>query len=507
MFEVKETDLAGRVGRLKTKSGSLETPAFLPVLHPYRQEVEAKLVREIGFEAVMTNAYTAHRRYGDELFERGIHEILGFEGVVMTDSGGYQVLEYGGIEVGPEEIVEIEEEMGSDIAVLLDRPTGFTKDKGEAEMTVEVTLESTKRSLKAIKRTDVLWAAPVQGGIFEDLVRRSAEEDLKLGFKMLALGSPTEVMESYRFGLLVRMVMAAKSVAPFEPFHLFGAGHPLTIPLAVAMGCDTFDSASYILYAKDGRYMTDWGTVRLEEMKYLPCSCPVCSRGIEELKEMDEGERVKSLAIHNLYMLKKEVEATKEAIAEGRLWEYLMVKARGHPRLYQAVRLLSNYVDRLEEGTPVFKPRALFFFDEIDYKRPEVVRHRRRLRRIPKKEKLILCLGGGERPFYNSKHHRAILEALRSRADEFQISLILPPFGVVPVEVSDVYPLSQNEAPEGYREMTKDRLLKEVEDYVNSRGFSEVLILDLGMGGRDLLLTLSSRLKARLVDLKGLGQV
>jgi len=505
MFEVKETDLAGRIGRLRTKGGTLETPALLPVIHPYRQEVEAGLVKELGFEAVMTNAYLAYKHYGPELLEKGIHKAIGFDGVVMTDSGGYQVLEYGDIDITPEEVVRIEEGMGSDLAVLLDRPTGLTRDRAEAEWTVSETIGLAKRSLKVIRRRDIVWVAPVQGGVFEDLVKLSAREALDLGFEMLALGSPTEVMESYRFDMLVRMVMAAKSVSPFGPFHLFGAGHPLTIPLAVAMGCDTFDSASYILYAKDGRYMTDWGTVRLEELNYLPCSCPVCSKGLEELMEMDEEERVRNLAIHNLYVLKKEVEATKEALSEGRLWEYLMLKARAHPRLYQAVKLLSDYVDMLEDGTPSFKPRALFFFDELDYGRPEVVRHRRRLNWMRKREKLILALGTGERPFYGSKVHREILKALGDRAGEFQISFILPPFGVVPVEVSDVYPLSQNEAPEGYLEETAKLLIPSIREYVESGGFSKVLVLDTGSGG-EFLSAISSALKAELVDLKGLAQ-
>ena len=88
---------------------------------------------------------------------------------------------------------------------------------------------------------------------------------------MLALGSPVEFMESYQYKLLAEMIVAAKKNIPTSiPLHLFGAGHPLTIPLAVALGCDTFDSASYILYAKHDRVITEDGTRRLDELEYFP---------------------------------------------------------------------------------------------------------------------------------------------------------------------------------------------------------------------------------------------
>ena len=102
-----------------------------------------------------------------------------------------------------------------------------------------------------------------------DLVRYSACELDKMGFNLMALGSPVEIMEAYEFSLLVQMIVATKSIVPTKPMHLFGAGHPLTIPLVVALGCDMFDSASYMLYAKDNRYMHANGTARLEDLKYL----------------------------------------------------------------------------------------------------------------------------------------------------------------------------------------------------------------------------------------------
>ncbi|HVP82863.1 MAG TPA: tRNA-guanine transglycosylase, partial [Nitrososphaeraceae archaeon] len=96
-FEVKYNDLGGRIGKLETAHGTLETPVFIPVIHPVKQIVDIEFFKKLGFKAVITNAYIALRYYGDEARKRGIHKIINFEDVVMTDSGGYQVLEYGEI--------------------------------------------------------------------------------------------------------------------------------------------------------------------------------------------------------------------------------------------------------------------------------------------------------------------------------------------------------------------------------------------------------------------------
>ena len=97
-------------------------------------------------------------------------------------------------------------------------------------------------------------------------MKYSAETLDKMGFELMAIGSPVEVMERYEFSILSEMIVSAKSSVPTKPFHLFGAGHPITIPLVVALGCDTFDSASYILYAKEDRYMHANGTLKLQEL-------------------------------------------------------------------------------------------------------------------------------------------------------------------------------------------------------------------------------------------------
>ena len=140
MFEVVKCDLAGRIGVLHTAHGRVGTPAFVPVVHPVRQAIPAADVAAVGFDMVITNAYISMRRHGDAATRRGIHGIIGYDGPVMTDSGGYQVLEYGDVSVEPEDMAAYEESIGADVAVPLDRPTGMGLRREEAEQSVSHTL-------------------------------------------------------------------------------------------------------------------------------------------------------------------------------------------------------------------------------------------------------------------------------------------------------------------------------------------------------------------------------
>ncbi|HEX7033298.1 MAG TPA: tRNA guanosine(15) transglycosylase TgtA [Nitrososphaera sp.] len=444
MFEVRYSDLAARIGRLETPHGVVETPAFVPVVHPVRQTVSTLLLKKMGFQVVITNAYITLRHYGDEARKRGIHDIIGYDGAVMTDSGGYQVLEYGSVEVEPATMAQFEKEIRSDIPIPLDKPTGYGLDYERAKQYVATTLKNSKETLDLAGDTDAIWVGPVQGAEHTDLVEHSARELDRMGFRLMALGSPVELMEAYEFATLARMIVAAKKVIPSKPVHLFGAGHPLTIPLAVALGCDMFDSASYMLYAKDGRYMTPNGTVRLDELAYLPCQCPVCSScSLQELRRMEGDARTVEVAKHNLHVLKAEVDLVKQAIMDGRLWEYVMQKARAHPKLMEAVQLFKD-IEMLEAGTPLFKEKAIFFYDPIDQYRPEAKRFRRAVAAFKSsRKKLVLCPEGEVHPFYATRIYREVVK----RFPDAQVCSYSPFLGVIPAEISDVFPASHNLAP------------------------------------------------------------
>ena len=193
MFEILAGDLLGRIGRLKVGNRRAETPLFLPVINPVTQSIPARWMKEnLGAEAVITNAYIIFKRLGERALEEGVHKMLDFDGIVMTDSGGYQVLEYGDVEASPEEIALFEEGIGTDIAVPLDVPTGVC-GRERAEETVEKTLKNLERTLNVLRERGVrraLWAAPIQGGTHLDLLQRCAEQERGDGFRPLRPREP-----------------------------------------------------------------------------------------------------------------------------------------------------------------------------------------------------------------------------------------------------------------------------------------------------------------------------
>jgi 7-cyano-7-deazaguanine tRNA-ribosyltransferase len=453
-FEVKYSDLAGRIGKLDTAHGILETPAFIPVVHPVRQTISPQFLKNLGFNGLITNAYTTLKYYGDDARTKGIHGILNYDGVIMTDSGGYQILEYGAIDAEPRDISQFERDIGSDISVPLDKPTGYGLKYEKAKNYVEETLANAKNILDGVEGKKVgskereqnygstIWVGPVQGAEHLDLVRYCANVLDKMGFPVLAIGSPVEVMETYEFSILAQMIAAVKRTVPTKPIHLFGAGHPLTIPLAVSLGCDMFDSASYMLYAKDDRYMHTNGTVKLENLSYLSCQCPVCcSHTIKEFRQMIRVDRVEEIAKHNLYVLRAEVSAVKQAIVEGRLWEYVMLKARTHPKLRRAMDLFRNF-EFLEDGTPLFKDKALFLFEPIDQYRPEAIRFRRivSMFRSVVKKNLVLYPITQLQPFYSTRDFVQLVK----KFPDAQICAYNQFLGLIPVEICDIFPAAHH---------------------------------------------------------------
>jgi len=199
-FEIRDRDLLARIGRLETKGGTIETPLLLPVINPMVQLITPRTIQEtFDCRALITNAY-----------------IVKIKGAIMTDSGAYQILVYGNVEVASEEIVRYQEEINTDIATILDVPTGRIASKQHAQHTVNETFSRAKELAKIKTREDIVWVGPVQGGQYLDLVAQSARKMGKLPFQIHALGSPTQIMEQYRFDILVDMILTAKKNLPPE---------------------------------------------------------------------------------------------------------------------------------------------------------------------------------------------------------------------------------------------------------------------------------------------------
>lgn len=488
-FETKEKDLLGRIGKLKTKSGTVETPLLFPVINPRIQPIPPKKLKEtFGFQAIITNAYILNKRYQTKPVELGLHKFLDYEGAVMTDSGAYQILVYGEVEVSQKEIVAYQEGIGSDIATILDIPTGWRVTKEQAQITVAETLRRAKAFFEVKTRDDILWVGPVQGGRHLDLVANSAVEMGKLPFQIHALGSPTEVMENYRYDVLADMILTAKKGIPIErPLHLFGAGHPSMFALAVALGCDLFDSAAYALYARENRYMTENGTWRLNELDYFPCSCPRCaSETPQSLESKPAREREVFLAEHNLYVCAAEIRRIKQAIREGRLWEHTEMRLHAHPALLSALKRVRGHEDFLEKFSPTMKSSGFFYFDSVGLARPEITHYRKHLSQkyLPPQNARLLLLVPQTRnkPFHKAPEFKKIRQLFRALGDkttsQVHVCVYAAPFGVIPLELDEVYPLSQHETALPLDFETVSYVADQAAQYITRSGYKGVVFLN-----------------------------
>ncbi len=394
VFELRDTDVAGRIGELSLpRSGqTIETPALLPVINPHVRTIEPSRLPEFGAEMLITNAYIL---YGSEEFrtpalEDGLHEMLEFEGGIMTDSGAFQLAEYGEIDVDTPEILAFQRDIGSDIATPVDIPTPPGEDRSRAESDLETTQERLETAA-AFDAGDMLVTAPVQGSTFPDLREEAGKHAYATGLDIFPIGAVVPLLNDYRFDDVVDVVVAAKhGLGSDAPVHLFGAGHPMMFALAVAMGCDLFDSAAYALYARDGRYLTVRGTTHLDELSYFPCSCPICAEyEPTDLITADEAEQERLLAAHNLHVSFAEIDRIKQAIRDGTLLELLEERARAHPAMLDAYRALLVHDGWLETHHPI-RGDTVFHLSEESASRPEIGRYHDRLARLNPPDRILL---------------------------------------------------------------------------------------------------------------------
>jgi 7-cyano-7-deazaguanine tRNA-ribosyltransferase len=379
--------------------------------------------------------------------------------------------------------VKYHEEIGTDIATILDIPTGWKVTRNDAEKTVKETLKRAEESLTLKAREDLLWVGPVQGGKYLDLVAQSARRMGKLPFQIHALGSPTEVMERYRFDVLVGMIMTAKMNLPINrPLHLFGAGHPFMFAMAVALGCDLFDSAAYALYAKEGRYMTETGTNRIGELEYFPCNCPKCATTTPmKVLEMPPREIEIFLSEHNLYVCSAEIRRIRQSIRHGRLWELVQQRAQSHPSLHSALNKINKYEEFIEKYSPSVKSRGMFFFGKNDLSRPEIVRYEGKLKKDfsrPRRAKTLLLLPQTQsKPFSKSFRYRRVARILRKSgvSQDLHTCFYSAPFGIVPIELDEIYPLSQHETSTTVDAETMQHLKLQVARFITRTNYQSVV--------------------------------
>src|SRR5213078_3587702 len=492
-FQVRSKDLLGRVGTIRTKSGTFNTPHMFPVLDPYHQTLDAKFFKEAGIDALMTNAYLLKR--GERNPEPAdVHETLGFGQSVATDSGAYQILEYGEVGVKPDEIVRYQEKINSDIGVILDVPTGFRSDPARARWTVDETVRRADQAMKAITRKDILWMGPVQGGVHLAEVERSAAEMSKRDFPIYALGSPTELLESQRYDVLVEMIIAAKKALPKgKPFHLFGAGHPVLFPFLVALGCDLFDSAAYALYARAGRYLTPEGTLLLGDMVEFVCTCPACvDSSPDEFMRSQEKEDETRLAQHNLWTCFSELRRIREAVRKGRLWELLELRSQAHPALKECFNRISRYAEILERSTPAVKPHGIFYLGPSSDNRPEKLRFiSKLLHSVEERRKFVLVLPGRRRrPFHEDPRYESVSKAFDDHP-RVSICFYSLSWGPVPIELDETFPIAQTEGPDVGDALVLNERAKQVSEFLESLHPRRVVLVSDGDYGRAVTRILS----------------
>ena len=472
MFELKERDGLARICELTTAHGKVSTPALLPVINPNQVTISPSDMRtRFGVQMVITNAYIIwnDQTLRELTLREGVRRAIGFDGPVMTDSGTFQGHVYGRVRVDPEEIVKFQSAIGADIGTILDvfSEPEFTKE--QAEEAVSETVRRAKASIN--HRGEMALAGPVQGGLFPDLREQCAREMSELDLQIHPIGGVVPLLESYRFRDLVEVIIASKKgLNPSRPVHLFGAGHPLVFPMAVLLGCDMFDSASYAKYAREERMMYPTGTKALRDHIELSCTCPSCSStSLKELLNMDVEERVRRIAEHNLSICTNEIRSIRNSIHEGSIWEYAEMRARAHPELLSALKALKAHKGYLERFEPASRRSAFFYCGPESYDRPTVLRYQERFFERYRKPETKLLVGFDEAARPYSRTYRKEIEDVLKRTDASFI--VASFFGPVPIELDEYYPIAQSLVPEELDAEARDGIRRAMERHSHQHGY------------------------------------
>ena len=467
-FEIIQRDGAARIGRIHTKHGLLNTPMLLPVVNPNIRTIEPREMWEkYRVEGLITNSYVMwkHDDLSEFALEKGVHKLIDFPGVIVTDSGTFQSYVYGDVEVGVEEIVEFQRNIGVDIGTMLDVFGRPDMSRDELISAVEVTAERSPISLEKAGE-ELLLNGPIQGGLHDDLRALSGElmggiSGEYRGFTVHPIGGIVPLMENQRYRELFKILLSAKStIPPNRPIHLFGCGHPLLFPMSIALGVDIFDSAAYALFARGGRLLTPTGTVRLEEINEWPYqSSELFNWTPEEVRALDSKEREKILARHNLEVTQSELARCREAVRNGKIW--LLAEERSHSsaQLRDAFLWILEQLDNPDEGPVGISSMRMIsstnpvrsggenLVDDIE-ERPHILHFKSLLAmrwRIPgswwdessEEPQRVVIIEGSKPPWRDSSLHTVIsclIDEPRS------IILISTPIGLIPYSMEDVSP-------------------------------------------------------------------
>lgn len=474
----------GRIGKFKTPHGSVTTPALMPVVHPGKQTLD---VKKFGAEIVITNSYIIYKNeeLKNKALKDGVHSLIDFPGTIETDSGSFQLSVYGDIDITNKEVIKFQEDIKTDIGTSLDIPTAPYVKRQEAEDDLKITIERAKEASET--RTDLILNSVVQGSTYPDLREYCAKEISKYNADIYPIGAVVPLMEMYRYADLVDAVMySMRGLPENKPRHLMGAGHPMVFALAVAMGCDLFDSAAYVLYANKDRFMMPDGTLRLDDLIEMPCSCRVCSEyTVDELKQMKQEKRAKLIAEHNLHISFAEIRRIRQAIVDGELMKLVELRCRSHPFLLDGLRRLEEYQKDMNRLNPSSKKSAFFYTGYESLSRSEVSKHLKQLENVAPKNKNLIILPHTRKPYnkyvnkeYIKKYNpeNAMFYSNTDNLDYQDSDIVVSdiPFGIIPLGLDEFYPLAQNESPSNVDEDSKKFIREQITNYVKK--YENILI-------------------------------
>jgi queuine tRNA-ribosyltransferase len=353
-FDIAATDGAARAGVLQTGHGPVETPVFMPV--GTKASVKAVMpgeLRDLGAQIVLGNSYHLYFRPGAERIDRlgGLHRFMGWDGAILTDSGGYQVFSlrdtatiddtgvdfrsvYDGSQhrFTPELAMEIQRLLGSDIAMAFDECPPAGVERAKLDDAVRRTSLWAERCRACTPAPGQLVFGIVQGGIDLELRERSAAHIVSLGFDGHAIGGLT-VGES-REAMFATTRATAEMLPAERPRYFMGIGDPEGVIEAIAAGIDMFDCVLPTRLGRTGSALVAGGRLNLRNAIHADderpleegCTCPACatfSRAyIRHLITQDEIVGLRLLTLHNLHVLFELVRGAREAIRAGTFSKY-----------------------------------------------------------------------------------------------------------------------------------------------------------------------------------------
>ncbi len=350
-FEIqyRDTRTQARAAMLHTAHGMVATPVFMPVgTQATVKAVSPAELNDLKISILLGNTYHLNLRPGVEVIERcgGLHRFMGWNGPILTDSGGFQVFSLArlrrirddGVEfnshidgsrvfLGPVEAMRIQRILGSDIAMVFDECPPHACGRDYACQSIEKSLKWAAICAEQPRKTGQLLFGIVQGGEFRDLRIRCAQELVAIGFDGYAVGGVS--VGEPEAALLKAMEDGVESLPPERPRYLMGVGRMYQILRAVALGIDMFDCVMPTRCARNGTAFTRLGSYPVKAGAYrmddrpveLGCGCYTCTNFprayVRHLLNTGEILGVRLLTVHNLYRYRVFMEEIREAVCNG----------------------------------------------------------------------------------------------------------------------------------------------------------------------------------------------